>query len=118
MYSVGPNMSGETSFTEENKEIIKKIYRDAMDIIIKHNNELSEEHITCFRVTFLSAGIYAPKFKNNEQYEQFMEELIELIINSMLDRLICDDNKHLKTLLFQKKAIDKYSDLIINLFKN
>ena len=36
MYSVGPVMSGETTFTEKNKEIIKNIYRDSMDIIIKH----------------------------------------------------------------------------------
>jgi hypothetical protein len=118
MYSVGPVMSGETTFTEKNKEIIKNIYRDAMDIIIKHNNTLSEKHITCFRVTFLSTGVYGPNIDNIDDKKSFMKEIIELSINSMLDRLIHDDNKHLKTLLFQETIIRDYRNLIINLFKN
>ena len=101
MYSIGPDMSGQTLLMKNNEKLIENIYKDAIQMIIDHNKN-NEIKITCFRPTLLSIGIFAPKFKNNTEKINYYQTLIKLIIESIKEKLDDSNNKYIKSVLFQE----------------
>lgn len=97
IYSSGPMMSGQDTFSNKNQRIIYNIYVDAVKQIIKYNQD-AKDKISCIRITLVSARIFAPI----SQDEEYKEDLVLIALKALFDTMLSGENKYLNTILIQK----------------